>query len=479
MKTLKAIGIILAILCIAAVSTGCSLGLGSEATRAEAQASAGPTAHAARGNIEETVSALGNVVTTEEANLVFVISGRIDEVLVEEGDEVEEAQVLARVDSIALERQIDRAQVTLETAKARLAQVQTPATEAELAVAQASIDAAKASLSKLLDGPTESDLQSAKLNVDSARNQLWGTQAQRDAVAGDRRQSNAQKDSSEAQVLVAEVAVEQALLAQEKMKEPATAEDVAITQSQIDQAEAQLAQLLDRPRAEDVAVSQAQVDEAALSLEQAREQLEDTLITAPFDGRVLSVAINAGEWATPGMPAIALANIDDLVLDILLDEVDVAKIAVGQTVRLSFEALPKQEILGTIARIALGATQTSGGVAYKVEVSFDAGELPIKLGMTANVDIVIDQVTDALLVPNRAITADRTAGRYYVTRADALGNAEKVEIKIGLRDDDYTQVVSGLDEGESVVLQTMDLKDSDPAMQPMGPMGGMLREGGR
>ncbi len=478
MKALRTIGIVLAILCVAMLGVGFVLQSQGGSAEAEAQASVGPTARVARGDIEETVSALGNVMTTEEANLVFVISGRIDEVLVEEGDEVEEAQVLARVDSSSLDRQIERAQVTLETAKARLAQVRTPATEAEMAVAQASIDAAKASLSKLLDGPTESDLQSAKLNVDSARNQLWGVQAQRDAVAGDRRQSNAQKDSSEAQVLVAEVAVEQALLAQERMKEPAAAEDVAITQSQIDQAEAQLAQLIDRPRAEDVAVSQAQVDEAALSLEQAKEQLEDTLLTAPFDGMVLSVAVNAGEWATPGMPAIVLSNIDNLVLDILLDEIDVAQIAVGQTVRLSFEALPKQEIVGTVTRIAPAATQTSGGVAYKVEVSFDAGELPIKLGMTANVDIVTDQATDALLVPNRAITADRTAGRYYVTRTDALGNTEKVEIGIGLRDDDYTQIVSGLDEGDSVVLQTMNLKDSDPAMQPMGPMGGMLRGGG-
>ena len=78
--------------------------------------------------------------------------------------------------------------------------------------------------------------------------------------------------------------------------------------------------------------------------------------------------------------------------------------------------------------------------------------LPIRLGMTADVDIVVAGAEGALLVPNRAIEADREAGLYYVTRQGSLGTTERLAVLIGLRDESQTQVVEGLEEGDVLVL---------------------------
>lgn len=506
----KWLRVLIVVVIIAAAAVGGTSYLRSRQTALAAAAEeTAPTTMVIRGAIQESVSANGSVTSADSATLAFAASGRIEAVLIEEGDRVAAAQELARVQATNLAQQLARAEAQLATAEARLKQAQKPATqaeidqakarldqakrsptEAEIASAQAAVDSAQASLDKLLAGATEYDVQKAKLSIDSAKNSLWGAQAQRDAAKGNRMGSDASKDSAEAQVLVAEVAVQQAQVALEQLQAPAREQDIAMSRAQVAQAKAQLAQTLDRPRAEDVAlaeaqlaqlyerpnavdvaVSEAQVLEARLALAQAQESMADAAIEAPFAGTVMSVAINEGDWAQPGAPAIELADTDHLVLDVLLDEVDVAKVAEGQRVVLTFEALPDAEAYGAVTQIAPGATQTSSGVAYKVEIRFDRGELAVKPGMTTNVEIVTNSVQDALLVLSRAVTADREAGRYYVTKKTLLGE-EKVEIQIGLRDDTHTQVLSGVSEGDTLLLNTVDLGEARQPMMPMGPGGG-------
>ncbi|MFN2244791.1 MAG: efflux RND transporter periplasmic adaptor subunit, partial [Anaerolineae bacterium] len=237
------------------------------------------------------------------------------------------------------------------------------------------------------------------------------------------------------------------------------------------QAEATLAQLQDRPSPEDIAVLQAQVDEAQIVLAQTESQLEDTVITAPFGGTVIAVQVREGEWASPGAPAIVLAFTDSLILEVNVDEVDVAGLAEGQAAHLTFGALDDAELGGTVSFVAPSSTNVGGAVAYAVEVRFDPGELPIRLGMTADVDIVVDSANDALLVPNRAIEVDREAGLYYVTRQKALGATERLEVRIGMRDQQNTQILEGVDEGDKVVLP--EVPEQTTSQEFSGPFGGM------
>jgi HlyD family secretion protein len=98
------------------------------------------------------------------------------------------------------------------------------------------------------------------------------------------------------------------------------------------------------------------------------------------------------------------------------------------------------------------------------------------MACTADVEIQVAMVEDGLLVPNRAITADREAGRYFVNRQKAFGSTEQVEVQIGLRDSDFTQVLEGIEEGDKVVLPEVPTQTEDAG--GFGPGGGMFGRGG-
>jgi HlyD family secretion protein len=499
--------------------------------RQNRSASAEPTAVTAavtRGNIEETVSATGHVSAKQEATLTFASSGRIDAVLVEEGQQVKAGQALARLDTTSLEWQVTRSQASLNTAQVRLEQARQPAsqedlasaqaaldsamanyenvkagpTAEDLASAQAALDSAKTNYDKVKAGPTPADLASAKAALDSAKAALQQAQAAYDRIKDrpdvqlrqesltlqnatiEYRRAQANYDAVANHPTASELASAWAQVAQAKAQlsqllERPTASELASAEAQVAQAQAQLDQLQARPDVQDVAVFQAQVEEAAVALSQAQSQLKDAVLSAPFDGIILAVQVNDGEWASPGAPAMILAATTPLILDVNVDEVDIAQLAEGQTAYLSFDALKGEKAAGTVIHIAPASTNVSGAVAYAVEIGVDPGQLPVRLGMTANVDVVVASADEALLVPNRAIEADRAAGRYYVTRQLPDGTIQRLEVRIGLRDETQTQILEGLNEGDRLVLPEVPGQGLEFPGQSMGPFGGMRPGGGQ
>jgi len=500
--------------------------LGPRPPAAASEATATSTAVVSRGSIEQTVSATGNAAAEQQVTLSLGSSGRIEEVLVEEGQQVKTGDVLARLDTSSLEWQAARAQASLDTTQARLRQTQRPASAEEMASAQAAVDSAKASYEKTQAGPTSEELASAQAAVDSAkasyekvkagptRAELASAQAALDSALASLEQAQAAYDQvkdrpdvamlpqalnlqtatneyerakanyesvanhptpSELAAAKAQVSQAEASLAQ--LQARPTASELAAAKAQVSQAEASLAQMQARPTAEEIAVAQAQVDEAAIALDQAQSQLEDAVLTAPFDGTILTVQARAGEWATPGTPALSLAAGGPLVLKVNVDEVDVPQVNTGQPAHLRFSALKDNQISGTVTYVALASSNVGGAVAYGVEIRFDPGQLPVRLGMTAEVEIVVASADGTLLVPNRAVIADREAGRYYVTRQRADGSTERLEVQIGLRDGQYTQILEGLNEGDRLALPEVPTQTTNS--QGGGPFGGMMRQGGQ
>jgi HlyD family secretion protein len=525
MRKVLRIGVILTL--VVAVVGGAALVLGLPGRRAAAEATPSTTT-VSRGSIEEVVSASGNVIADRQAALGFATSGQIAEVSVVKGQEVEAGQVLAQLDTTSLEWQVARAQASLTTAQARLAQAQKGASAEELASAQAALESARSNYETVQDGASAEDLASARAALDSARrnyesvkagpteDDLAAARAQLESARAAVRQAQAAYDRvkdrpdismrqeslnlenatisleqaqanydalagrpTESELASAEAQVAQAEASLAALRERPTASELASAEAQVVQAEANVSSLQSRPNAEDVAVQQAAVEEAALALDQAEAQLEDARITAPFAGTILDVTINQGEWASPGAPAIALAAMRPMVLDVNVDEVDVAQLAEGQPAHLSFDALRGIEgdgATGTVSYIAPSATNVGGAVAYAVEVRFDPGSLPVRLGMTADVDVVVARVEDALLVPNRAIEADREASRYYVTRLKGDGTSERLEVRIGLRDESQTQILEGLEEGQTLVLPTVPEQGADDGRtMPFGGPGQDMR----
>jgi multidrug efflux pump subunit AcrA (membrane-fusion protein) len=142
-----------------------------------------------------------------------------------------------------------------------------------------------------------------------------------------------------------------------------------------------------------------------------------------------------------------------VVLDV--DEVDIGSIRIGQSSVVSLESWPDRSLTAEVVAIAPKAESQGGIVTYEVQLSFDPEDLPVRTGMTANADLTIAQHKNVLLVPNRAITVDRQAGSYYVNKV-VDGQLIQTEVTIGLRDDSFTEIKSGLSEGDQVYIGTIE-----------------------
>jgi HlyD family secretion protein len=239
-----------------------------------------------------------------------------------------------------------------------------------------------------------------------------------------------------------------------------SATQLAAAQSQLAQAKANLTNLLQGTTAEQIAVAEAQVAQARISLANAQARLADAQLLAPFDGVVTAVYLAAGEWATG--PAVELTDTSSLQVVLDVDEVDIGLVSVGQRTLITLETWPNEEFEGEVMRIAPTGTAQTEIVTYQVHIRLDPKGLPVRTGMTANADLITSERDGVLLVANRAITIDRDETKYYVYRVDGE-TITKAEVTVGLRDGSYTEITSGLQEGDSVVI------DYEQSELPFGP----------
>ena len=137
------------------------------------------------------------------------------------------------------------------------------------------------------------------------------------------------------------------------------------SQAQIAQAQAALDRLKTGSSAEQIEIAQASVDQAQVALEQAQHRLENARLLAPWDGVVTAVNIVDGTLGQPGVPAIGLADMSQLHINVQVDEIDIAVIRSGQPVTIEVDALPESKLTGTVTSVAPSASPTvTGGVSY-------------------------------------------------------------------------------------------------------------------
>jgi HlyD family secretion protein len=139
-------------------------------------------------------------------------------------------------------------------------------------------------------------------------------------------------------------------------------------------------------------VAQAGISQAQVALDAALLALERAEVKAPFAGTVGMVDTRVGELIVAGQPLITLGDLDTLRVETTdLDEIDVVKVTIGQQVDISFDALPEQVFAGEITRISPMAEPGSGGVNYTVVIALDEVDPAVKWGMTAFVDIELEE----------------------------------------------------------------------------------------
>jgi HlyD family secretion protein len=459
------------------------------------------TVTVSQGLIEVTIGSSGNVAAGQQVNLAFGASGTVSQVSVTAGQQVKAGQVLAQLDTTDLQLQVQNAQASLDAAQANLQQAQQPATSedlasaeaslasaqanydsvkagpspADLASAQAALAAAQANYNSVKAGPTADSLASAKAALDNALAALQQAQSaydqvkdrpdvgqlsqsltlQQDTNAYDEAKANydaAKNHPTAAELTAAESQLASAKYSLQQLQEQPTQAQLTAAAAQVASAQYTLSQLQAQPTAQAVASAQASVEQAQVSQTQARDQLAGATIATPIDGTIITVNVQPGDTAASGSPAFVLVPDIAPLVDAVVDEADIARLAQGQTVHLTFEALPGRTITGTVTSIAPTSTSVNGAVGYQVQVSFTPGRLPVRLGMTSNLAIVIASANNALLVPNQAITADRQANKYYVTRQQPDGTTQRLEVRIGLQNGTETQIVQGVNAGDKLIL---------------------------
>lgn len=295
----------------------------------------------------------------------------------------------------------------------------------------------------------EESLRQAQLAYEQAQaDEITGIQqAESQLREAEQKLRTTGEGATKAEIIQAQSSLDEARARLNGLRQGGTAADIAASQASLDQARANLAELTAPASATDLRIEGASVAQAEQSLAQAKLALEQATLKAPFAGVVTSVAIVPGSTASGSV--LSLLDRDPLHVDLRLSENDVAKVALGLPVTLTIDALPELQLAGAVSYIASAADDENGVVTYRVRISFDDVDPSVKVGMTANLEIVYAQQNNALLVPTSALLP-KGAG-YAVQVPGADGQPEEVEVTVGLSDGTNSEILSGLSEGQQII----------------------------
>jgi len=196
---------------------------------------------------------------------------------------------------------------------------------------------------------------------------------------------------------------------------------------------------------------------AESNLKSAKDALMKTEILAPFDGTVVDVGVKENDQLSSfdysSKTAVYLIDTRTVKMEGVVDEVDIYRVKVGQEAFLTVDALPGEELTGKVTFISPFGNQTTGVVEFPVTITLDPTETELKGGLTATANIIIEKRENVLLVPNRSIKG--SAGNYYVdlVRDEKTMATEKRPVEIGAQNEQFTEIVSGLSEGDKVVVE--------------------------
>jgi len=398
------------------------------------------TALVARGDVTLQTRFLGTVEPVDEKMLFFRVDGRIRVIRVKEGDRVRAGQVLAELEMSDLEDQIAQASVALEKTRARVdasqqrtrdlqeAQIKEQIAELTLQQAQAEDPSADVAIAKAAVDKADLAVADAKIanQIQQKRDSAQAVQrAQLDEqVAAQSYQLALQaQQSHQYQLKILEQQVQLARVAVDRLKDPA-----------------------DPAAAADVAIAQ-------LTVNQLQDRAAMYRLVAPVDGQVLSLTKAAGDQASAYQTVAIVADPSRLEVSASLTADQMIRLHVGQGVSLQLGEAGGPVVPGRIRRIPF-ASQGSSSLAeadQTTRVSFAAPPMgDLKPGDPVRITVVLDQRKDVLYIPKSAARSFRD--RTFAIVVDGE-NRRRVLLQIGLEGDDDVEVMSGLQEGQRVVLQ--------------------------
>jgi multidrug efflux pump subunit AcrA (membrane-fusion protein) len=362
--------------------------------------------------LELTFKSAEQDLRAQQAALDLLLNGATDVQIArtdkELGDQIAQAEITLRATELRLQRaRLDDPSIDVAAAESRIQQLQAQLSQiraqdpaAEVAAAQVGLERAQIALddtqdeyNKALDRPWEDQdirdawakqLEQRQLDQRLARAQLDGARQAQTAHRLGLQVLQAQIAEAETQLDRAQTALE----AQPVTLETLSA-DVDAARAALEALKSTDNPLRDAARAEQVEQARVAVSRAELAVAQLKLQLEDAELRAPFDGIVADVDVKVGDEVTPGQVVLVLATLDQLQVKTTdLTELDVGRIAVGNAVEVSVDALPDETFAGQVTEIGLQGQDYRGDVVYAVVVAFtDAVPKAVRWGMTAMVEV--------------------------------------------------------------------------------------------
>jgi HlyD family secretion protein len=377
------------------------------------------TAKVERGSLRNTVTATGTLQAVTTVQVGSQASGTISALYADFNSTVRKGQVVAQLDPSVTQAQVQQAQANLAQAQAQLQQARAGVAQSHAGVAQTRAGITDARAKALAAGSTT---QNQQAGVSAAEANVNVLKAQLDDAASFLRQEQsllqsgviAQRELETAQTSykTAEARYNQSV-AQLKMAQLSAQSQATAGQTQaaaaVEQAQAQAQQSQGQ-----VVGAQAQVQNAAAAVEQARAalqlaqiNLQHTTITSPIDGVVVSRDVNVGQTVAASLSAPTLFTIaQDLTqMQVIanIDQADIGLVEQAKSVNFTVDAFPGQEFKGTIQQMRLNPQNVQNVVTYNVVIDVTNPEQKLKPGMTANLNVTIDERNDVLKVPNSAL----------------------------------------------------------------------------
>jgi HlyD family secretion protein len=370
------------------------------ATRGGTKIDPSKLAKVEKGDLAKSVVATGKVTPITKVEVKSKASGIVKKLLVDYGDRVKKGQLLAQLDKIEIEAQVEQSKAALEAAQANLKS------------SQADFERAKVDA----EGP---DVPLLKRAYDRAENMA------KDGVVSTSALEDAQKN------------YEMSLNKQN------------VSKAQVTVLKAKIAQ------------SQANVAQDEANLKQLEEQLSYTDIISPIDGIVLSRDVQMGDAVSSilvlGSSAtlvMTLGDTSEVYVKGKVDESDIGKVYLGQRARIKVESFKDKTFDGKVTKISPMGVEKDNVTTFEVRVSIQNPGGELKAEMTANAEIILDEHKNVLQIPEGAILYDKDK-KASVEIPDPKGKEgkNKVAVNIGISNGAKTEVLSGLKEGDQVVLQ--------------------------
>ena len=375
----------------------------------------------ARGGLLVTISASGTVRARQSASLAWETSGVVETVEAQAGEQVRAGQTLAVLARDSLPQSMILAEANLAMAQQALDDLLGSANTARANAAIALREAQEA---------YDEAVEYRQALDHEVRYDLLNFIQRPDGKVKVRGFSHVRYMPSEEQKAEAD-------------------EEVALRKAEMEDAQRAYERLKDGPNPQEVAAAEARVLAAKAALEQAK-------IVAPFDGYITESLVQAGNRVRAGQAAFQLHDLSALLVDLKVSEMDINRVALRQKVTLRFEAIPGKEYGGEVIEIATaplrdGASGEAAGVHFRVTVRVEEADEQLKPGMSAEAVIRVQEVQEALLVPNRAVRMVDGQRVVYLLREGGL--LEAIPVRLGATSDAYSEVTGGgLQEGDLIVL---------------------------